>query len=105
MHEELQVVGSSPHLSRIVASEVSAALTLLARKAEYMAATGPDLRAVADRAGQPANPSQLRNIALCSQLQEVYRQVHRRAQASADVGNVMQQVMYMSGQPVLMWAM
>ncbi|GAX78041.1 hypothetical protein CEUSTIGMA_g5483.t1 [Chlamydomonas eustigma] len=74
MHEELRVVGSSPHLAGLVATEMSAALQLLARKAEYMAATGPDLRAIADsRAGHMANPSQLRNISLCSQLQEVHR--------------------------------
>jgi hypothetical protein len=70
----------------MIAAEVSTALTLLTKKAEYMAATGPDVRAVVvvdgggggsmggGRAvGSAANAAQLRNIALCSQLQEVHR--------------------------------
>jgi hypothetical protein len=47
------------------------ALALLGEKAEYMAATGPDVRSVA--AGTAATSAQARNIALCSQLQEVHR--------------------------------
>jgi hypothetical protein len=47
------------------------ALALLAEKAEYMAATGPDVRVVA--VGSAATGAQARNIALCSQLQEVHR--------------------------------
>mmetsp|Transcript_14383 Transcript_14383/g.31097 ORF Transcript_14383/g.31097 Transcript_14383/m.31097 type:complete len:825 (+) Transcript_14383:68-2542(+) len=71
MHEELKVAGSSKQLATMIAATVGKAMLLLAEKAEYMAATGPDVRAVA--AGTPANPAQLRNIALCSQLQEVHR--------------------------------
>ena len=74
------MAGSSPQLSAMIATEVSTSLLLLAKKAEYMAATGPDVRAVltggdgGGRAqGAVANPAQLRNIALCSQLQEVHR--------------------------------
>ena len=47
------------------------ALGVMAQRGEYMAATGPELRAV----GAACNPSQLRNIALCNCLQEVHRSV------------------------------
>ena len=81
IHEELRVAGSSPQLTAMIAAEVSTALLLLAKKAEYMSATGPDVRAViieggasGGRAvGAAANAAQLRNIALCSQLQELHR--------------------------------
>lgn len=69
MHEELKVAGSSRQLAAMIASTVAKALALLAEKAEYMAATGPDVRQL----GGAASQAQLRNIALCSQLQEVHR--------------------------------
>lgn len=69
MHEELKVGGSSRQLSSMISTTVGKALQLLAEKAEYMAATGADVRALAP---QP-NTAQIRNIALCSQLQEVHR--------------------------------
>ena len=75
MHDELRVAGSSNQLASVIAAEVCAALTLLARKAEVMAATGPDVRNVPERAA--AHPAQLRNIALCSSLQDVHRWVGR----------------------------
>lgn len=71
MHDELRVAGSSNQLASVIAAEVCTALTLLARKAEVMAATGPDVRNVPERAA--AHPAQLRNIALCSSLQDVHR--------------------------------
>lgn len=40
---------------------------MMAQKAEYMAASGPDLRAVSP--GSACNPAQLRNISLCNCLQ------------------------------------
>ncbi|EIE21637.1 hypothetical protein COCSUDRAFT_30131 [Coccomyxa subellipsoidea C-169] len=69
MHEELKGVGSSMRLAAQVAACVGKALRLLAEKAEYMAATGPDVRQM----GGACTSAQLRNITLCSQLNEVHR--------------------------------
>ncbi|WIA17060.1 hypothetical protein OEZ85_013963 [Tetradesmus obliquus] len=62
-------------LNVIAISAVGKALRLVAEKAEYMAAAGPELRQVSlgPGAGGGANAAQVRNIALCSQLQEVHR--------------------------------
>ncbi|KAF8065824.1 COG5 [Scenedesmus sp. PABB004] len=74
LHEELKAAGGSAHLAGRVGGTVGKALRLLGDKAEYMAAAGPELRQVALGPGAGgANPAQLRNIALCSQLQEVHR--------------------------------
>lgn len=120
MHEQLKAAGTSAHLAGLVGGAVGKALRLLAEKAEYMAAAGPELRQVRRRrrrrrvlraacwraaaamaaaasarrraclpaavraarraqvslgpsAGAGAAPAQQRNIALCSQLQEVHR--------------------------------
>ncbi|MEW5299136.1 MAG: hypothetical protein WDW36_002180 [Sanguina aurantia] len=69
MHEELKVAGSHPQLAAMIASTTGKALKVLADKAEFMAATGSELRAI----GSTVNAAQARNIALCSQLQEVHR--------------------------------
>lgn len=61
----------SARLALLVAATVGKSLGVMAAKAEYMAATGPDLRAV----GGPCNSAQLRNISLCNCLQEVHRSV------------------------------
>lgn len=61
----------SARLALLVAATVGTSLQVMASKAEYMAATGPDLRAV----GGPCNSAQLRNISLCNCLQEVHRSV------------------------------
>jgi len=71
IHDELKVGGISPQLAALVATTSGTALALLSEKAEYMAATGPEVRAVSH--GAPASAAQARNIALCSQLQEVHR--------------------------------
>ncbi|KAF5842008.1 hypothetical protein DUNSADRAFT_9888 [Dunaliella salina] len=71
IHDELKVGGISPQLAALVATTSGTALALLSEKAEYMAATGPEVRAVSH--GAPASAAQTRNIALCSQLQEVHR--------------------------------
>ncbi|GLI63871.1 hypothetical protein VaNZ11_006987 [Volvox africanus] len=88
IHEELKVGSSSPQLAAMMAATAAKALNLLAERAEYSAASGPELRqlvpsittAAADgssaaRGGITAGPNaaQLRNIALCSQLQETHR--------------------------------
>ncbi|CAL8469379.1 g8920 [Coccomyxa elongata] len=69
MHEELKGVGASTRLAAQVAACVGKALRVLAEKAEYMAATGPDVRQV----GGACTSAQLRNITLCCQLNEVHR--------------------------------
>jgi hypothetical protein len=71
MHEELKAAGSSSYLATLVGGSIGKSLRLLAEKAEYMAAAGPELRQVAlgPAAGGGASQAQLRNIALCSQLQ------------------------------------
>ncbi|KAJ9521259.1 hypothetical protein QJQ45_022970, partial [Haematococcus lacustris] len=71
LHEELKAGSSCSMLAALVAGTAGKALALLAEKAEYMAASGPDVRALS--LGQPANAAQQRNIGLCSQLQEVLR--------------------------------
>ena len=43
MHEELKVAGNSAQLAAMIAATAGKALQLLAEKAEYMAATGPDV--------------------------------------------------------------
>lgn len=65
----LRASAGSPRLALMVAGTVGQALVMMAGKAEYMAGSGPDLRAVAT----PCNAAQLRNIALCNCLQEVHR--------------------------------
>jgi hypothetical protein len=46
LHEELKAAGSSGHLAGLVGSAVGKALRMIAEKAEYMAAAGPELRQV-----------------------------------------------------------
>lgn len=86
-HEELRAAGASALLAGQVAGVVGKALQQAAQRAEYMAAAGPDLRALALQplggggggvggsggAGAGATPAQQRNIALASQVQEVHR--------------------------------
>lgn len=69
LHEEVKVVGDSGRLSALVASGIGKALLLLAEKAQYMAATGPEVRS----ASGAVTSAQLRNISLASQLQEVHK--------------------------------
>ncbi|GBF91082.1 hypothetical protein Rsub_03938 [Raphidocelis subcapitata] len=74
MHDELRAVGGSPMLAGQVAGVVGTALKLIAQRAEYAAATGPELRAVTlSPSAGGATAAQLRNIALASQLQEIHR--------------------------------
>lgn len=49
LHEELKSCGSSGQLAGLVGSTVGKALRLLADRAEYMAAAGPELRQVRAR--------------------------------------------------------
>ncbi len=44
MHEELKACGDSPWLAGRAAASAGTALQLLAERAEYMAATGPEVR-------------------------------------------------------------
>jgi hypothetical protein len=46
LHEELKAAGSSGHLAGLVGSAVGKALRMVAERAEYMAAAGPELRQV-----------------------------------------------------------
>lgn len=68
---------SSPQLAAMMAGTAAKALNLLAERAEYSAASGPELRQMAPSSSGGAtagpNSAQLRNIALCSQLQETHR--------------------------------
>ena len=43
MHEELKACGDSPWLAGRAAASAGTALQLLAERAEYMAATGPEV--------------------------------------------------------------
>lgn len=69
MHDEVKAVSSSQRLSVLVAQQIGTALGMLASKAQYMAATGPDARAL----GSGTTAAQQRNIALANALQEVHR--------------------------------
>lgn len=69
LHDELKAAGDSPRLAALTARSVGKALQLMAEKAEYMAATGPEVRSITG----PCTSAQLRNIALSSALQEVHR--------------------------------
>lgn len=74
LHEELKVGSTSPQLAAMMAATAAKALSLLAERAEYGAASGPELKQLAAAgAGGGPNGAQLRNIALCSQLQEMHR--------------------------------
>ncbi|KAL4458763.1 hypothetical protein ABPG75_013628 [Micractinium tetrahymenae] len=73
VHEELKAASGSPRLALLVAATVGKSLGMMAQKAEYMAASGPELRAVSP--GSACNAAQLRNISLCNCLQEVHRSV------------------------------
>ncbi|EFJ53077.1 component of oligomeric golgi complex 5 [Volvox carteri f. nagariensis] len=75
IHEELKVGSSSPQLAAMMAATAAKALNLLAERAEYSAASGPELRQLTagDGGSTGPNAAQLRNIALCSQLQETHR--------------------------------
>ena len=74
-HEALKAGGSSGQLAGQVAGVVGKAVRMVAEKAEYLAAAGPELRQVAlgAAAGGGANSSQTWNISVASQLQEVHR--------------------------------
>lgn len=70
LHDELKSSGSSAHLAGLVASTVGKALRLMAEKAEYMAAAGPELRQVrgeSDTRLQPAHrmQQQFHAVRLC----------------------------------------
>jgi conserved oligomeric Golgi complex subunit 5 len=69
MHEELKAASSSSALAPRVAACVGEALLLAAERAEHMAASGPDLRAVRGT----INSAQLKNISICNYLQEMHR--------------------------------
>ncbi|GFR42609.1 hypothetical protein Agub_g3540 [Astrephomene gubernaculifera] len=91
IHEELKTGSSSPQLAAMMAATAAKALNLLAERAEYSAASGPELRQLtpnplealqqqqqqrgggASAMGVVPNVAQLRNIALCSHLQETHR--------------------------------
>lgn len=74
MHGELRAAGPGAALAGQAAGVVGKALQQMAQRAEYMAAAGPELRAVALAPGASgASAAQQRNIALASQLQEVHR--------------------------------
>lgn len=63
--EELGAVQPDPVLTGLVMRGVAKALQLLAERAEYQVATGPDARQVTGA----ATASQLRNFAICLHLQ------------------------------------
>lgn len=46
IHEELKAVGDSPRLAGRAAAAAGTALQLLAERAEYMAASGPEVCAI-----------------------------------------------------------
>lgn len=80
MHEELKAASASLALAPRVAGCVGEALLLAAQRAEHMAASGPDLRAVRDT----INSAQLRNISICNYLQEMHRSMLNLVQRLPD---------------------
>lgn len=69
LHEELKAAGASLHATSLVAGNIGKALMLMSERVEYMASTGPEVRAMAGT----CNMAQLRNITLCSHVQDVHR--------------------------------
>lgn len=69
MHEQLKAGGDAEGVAVQTAACVGKAVRLLAEKAEYMAATGPELRQVTGS----CTSGQARNMQLCCHLQEVHR--------------------------------
>lgn len=80
MHDEVKAVASSQRLSVLVAQQIGTALGMLASKAQYMAATGPDAKAL----GGGTTAAQQRNIALANALQEVHRSMLQLQQKLPD---------------------
>ncbi|KAG0626188.1 hypothetical protein M758_2G109200 [Ceratodon purpureus] len=71
IQEELDVVKSDVRLTFLVLREIGKILRLLAERAEYQTATGPESRQVMG----PLTGQQLKNITLCLQLQDVHARV------------------------------
>lgn len=69
LHEEIKGASASHALCALVAIAAGKGLALMAARVHLLAASGQELRSVAGA----ASPAQLRNIALCSQLNEVHR--------------------------------
>ncbi|KAG0451252.1 hypothetical protein HPP92_026327 [Vanilla planifolia] len=75
IQEEIEVVKLHGHLMLLVLHEIGKVLLLVAEKAEYQISAGPESRQVT----APANPSQLKNFALCQHLQEIHTRVSATA--------------------------
>lgn len=71
IQEELDVVKSDLRLTFLVIREIGKILRLLAERAEYQTATGPESRQVMG----PLTAQQQKNITLCLQLQDVHSRV------------------------------
>uniref|UniRef100_A0A7I4ARB6 Conserved oligomeric Golgi complex subunit 5 helical domain-containing protein n=1 Tax=Physcomitrium patens TaxID=3218 RepID=A0A7I4ARB6_PHYPA len=71
IQEELDIVKSDVKLTFLVLQEIGEILRLLAEKAEYQTATGPESRQVVGS----LTPQQLKNITLSLQLQDVHARV------------------------------
>eukprot|EP00210_Caulerpa_lentillifera_P004749 g4533.t1 len=69
-HEEMKQAENSVHARGIISSNIAAGVVALTQRTETLAASaGAELRSTIS----PCNSSQLRNITLCSNLQEIHR--------------------------------
>ncbi|CAH1418946.1 unnamed protein product [Lactuca virosa] len=68
IQEEIEAVQMDTRLTLLVLREISKVLLLLAQRAEYQIATGPEARQITG----PATPAQVKNFTLCQHLQDIH---------------------------------
>ncbi|KAL7587555.1 conserved oligomeric Golgi complex subunit 5 [Lactuca sativa] len=68
IQEEIEAVQMDARLTLLVLREISKVLLLLAQRAEYQIATGPEARQITG----PATPAQVKNFTLCQHLQDIH---------------------------------
>lgn len=68
-HEEIKHAEASLHTSHLVANEIANAALTICQKVRELASTGPELKTI----GTVCNTAQVRNMGLCSNLQEIHK--------------------------------
>ena len=68
-HEEMKQAENSIQTCRLVANNIANAVCSISEKTQMLSATGPELRTISGS----CNAAQLRNISLCSSLQDIHK--------------------------------
>lgn len=71
IQEEIEAVQLDARLTLLVLREINKVLLLVAERAEYLISTGPEARQITG----PATTAQLKNFALCQNLQEIHTRI------------------------------